>query len=1020
MNKDMKKNIFIPNIFQSEALKEIDKAILENEKTFLIVMPSATGKTYLAAQWFKFQLQKHPKARLLYVCHNQDILSQANDKEFANCLYEFEVPRGYYNSSEKNIGQVTFATVQTLVRNLNKLPSEYFDYIIVDEAHHYRAKSFEKTIKHFSPKVLLGLTATPHRMDGKSILDVFGKIIYNASISKGIKNGLLSKIKYYFVDNDIDFSEIKFKSHGKYDEKDLNKKLCIKEYDDAIIKEYNETVKQKYNKKKTICFCATVEHAYRMEKLFNDNGIKAVSLTGKHYSETGKEITVHDARRKNIINMFKNGDYDIIFVRDLFNEGIDVPDADCIIMLRPTESSRIFTQQIGRGMRIAKGKDYLLTLDFTGNCYRCDINYEVLNDMLELDIEKDIRDRIRRKNDISEIIIQNIGCEVRLSKRKIDIIKDSEEKTITKEKLIENYWNLKNKFPDLTSVMVTKNNGSRFVLSNYVRYFGSWNKFLETIGEIVKHKIRISEEDLIKNYLDLKNKYPNLRPDIITRKNGSRFGISTYHNMFGSWNKFLEKIGEKCRKKISEEDLIKNYWDLKNKYPNLRPDMITRKNGSRFGKTTYIRQFGSWNKFLEKIGEKIEHRNRYSDEDLIKNYWNLKNKYPDLTSDMVTRENGSQFDITTYLRHFGSWNKFLKKIGEKCRKITDEDLIKNYWDLKNKYPNLSLDMVTKKNGSKFHKVTYIKRFGGWNKFLKKIGEKCRKKISEEDLIKNYWDLKNKYPNLTSTMVNRKNGSKFVINTYMRMFGSWKKFLQIINQKSNMEECEKEECRKNIIFIQDYTPKNSLPDQTFDKHNKKYHSSPGIDPDTLSGYEYAGSIEKDDIRYKIIDKIRDGDTILILESPELDALKEIEKQRKNPKKIIIPNNFVFEELATALKYFDTNLNIEVINTSVLQYLVDHSEECFNFLWLDYNGAFSYYTRDLDALFQREIKEMKLILTYNTFDPRKQDDTFYFANVIGYVLKKLRGKNEILLMEDISYRYKKTMFSVGFDIKNLISH
>lgn len=109
--------------------------------------------------------------------------------------------------------------------------------------------------------------------------------------------------------------------------------------------------------------------------------------------------------------------------------------------------------------------------------------------------------------------------------------------------------------------------------------------------------------------------------------------------------------------------------------------------------------------------------------------------------------------------------------------------------------------------------------------------------------------------------------------------------------------------------------------------------------------------------------------------------------------------------------------KVINTSVLQYLANHTGEHLHFLWFDYCGAFSYYIRDLDIVFQREIGEMKLILTYNTFDPRKPDDGYYFANVIGYVLKKLRGKNEILLMEDISQRYKKTMFSVGFDIKNI---
>lgn len=154
---------------------------------------------------------------------------------------------------------------------------------------------------------------------------------------------------------------------------------------------------------------------------------------------------------------------------------------------------------------------------------------------------------------------------------------------------------------------------------------------------------------------------------------------------------------------------------------------------------------------------------------------------------------------------------------------------------------------------------------------------------------------------------------------------------------------------------------------------------------------------------------------MLESPELCALKEIEKQGKSPKKIIIPNHLEFNDLAIALKHYNTNLNIEVINTSALQYLIDHSEEYLNFIWLDYKGAFSYYIRDLDIIFQKPIRDLKLILTYNVFDPKKQDDTYYFTNVISYVLKKLCGKNEILLMEDISQRYKKLMFNIGFDIK-----
>jgi len=322
-------------------------------------------------------------------------------------------------------------------------------------------------------------------------------------------------------------------------------------------------------------------------------------------------------------------------------------------------------------------------------------------------------------------------------------------------------------------------------------------------------------------------------------------------------------------------------------------------------------------------------------------------------------------------------------------------------------------MVTIENGSRFSASAYIKKFGSWNKFLESIGEiKKPEKISKEELIKNYFEMKSKYPNLTCDIVTKKNGSKFDISAYIKIFGSWNRFLESIGepikQRKGMSE---QKLKRNITIISDYTPKNQLPDQMFEKSGSKSR----INTRALSGYRYGGSTNKDSIRHNIIDKIDDGDIVLILESPELGALKEIEKQGKNPNKIIIPNHLEFDEVSVALKGYDTNLNIELINTSALQYVVDHPEEHLNFLWLDYCGSFSYYVRDLETIFQREIRDMKLILTYNVFDPKKQDDSYYFTNVISYVLKKLRGKNEILLMEDVSQRYKKTMFSVGFDIK-----
>src|SRR3972149_11425951 len=164
--------------------------------------------------------------------------------------------------------------------------------------------------------------------------------------------------------------------------------------------------------------------------------------------------------------------------------------------------------------------------------------------------------------------------------------------------------------------------------------------------------------------------------------------------------------------------------------------------------------------------------------------------------------------MSTYLRHFGSWCKFLETIGEKC-KISKEDLIENYWNLKNKYPNLSLDIVTKNNGSKFHKINYIRHFGSWNKFLETIGEKCRENITKEDLIKNYWELKNKYPNLKFGMINRENGSQFSIGTYRRLFGTWNEFLEVANQKTNMDKYKKDICKKKYYYNPRLHPKESI-------------------------------------------------------------------------------------------------------------------------------------------------------------------------------------------------------------------
>ncbi len=873
-----KERILIPNIFQTEALKKLEET---KEKKGIVVLPTGLGKTYMATLWFKKKLKKQPNAKLLFVCHNGDILSQANEKEFQNCLKELDITYGYFNAHEKNVEQCTFATTQTLYRNLNKFKPKDFDYIIVDEAHHYQAKTFKKVANYFKPKFLLGLTATPHRKDGKKIMEVCGNIIYESKTKDAINKNLLSKIVYYCVDNDIDFSDIEWNGY-KYDEKDLNRKICIEEYDNAILKEYSEVAKRKYNKQKTICFCPTVRHAHRMKEVFEENNIKSSVLTG-----TNKDRTVSTSKtlRKKTIEEFKNGDSEIIFVRDLFNEGIDIPNADCVMMLRPTFSHTIFTQQIGRGLRKADGKNNLLVLDFTGNARRCDINFEVLIDMIDVDVKKEV---ISGSDTHSrELIIIKNGNVVRLSKTKLNLFTGK----ITKENLIDS--------------------------------------FLELEKELGK------------------------QPKASDIRARGRYSLFQYNRKFGSWKLFIKSLGRKCHQSrilnFTDEEMIKAYYDVRKKFGR-RPrakDFVLPYPPPRH----YVNRWGSWTAFLDSIGETYI-PDKISKEQITQQFLEYKKTHGRFPTYREMDENKSLCSHATITKHFGSYFKFMKTFRR--RKYRDYDARK-----------ITLDLTTK---------DYMH---------------MKEKLGRVPLLS---ELNNELP--------------YVFDSRLKAwgYGGYQGFLGMMGDSDR---------NKNINIISKYKPKTVV----IPLQKRKPKRGGKIEGWNQTGFKKCDdNSEKARMRSKIIGNIRDGDRVLLLESPELSAIKEIDKQNKKPKEIIIPNHLEFKELAKVLQIHDTKLKITLVNTSVLQYLAD-SEEKLDFLWLDYCGPFTNYARDLDVLFQKNMGNIRLVLTYNLFDPAKEDDSYYFTKVIDYVLKQVSGKCSVELMSDISYRYKKQMYNVGFNLQEL---
>jgi len=815
---------FKPNKLQAEALKCLAET---KSNKGVIVMPTGTGKTFMAVLWAKNILNKEPKAKFLFVCHNSDILAQANEKEFQTGLKKFNIEFGYYNGEHKDKKQITFGTLQTLERNLNKFSPKYFDYIICDECHHAQAKTFKKVLLYFKPKFLLGLTATPHRLDGISIYKIFGEAIYQAETYDGIKSNILSKFKYYDVENDIDFSKIPL-TNGRYKAKDLNKHLCISEYDKAIYDEYIR-YKKKFKFKKTIVFCATCEHAHRMNDVFNSKNIKSIDFIGREFVN---HHWVAQRDRKQKLKDFRDGKYSVIFCRDLFNEGIDIPNADCILFLRPTQSSTIFTQQLGRGLRKAKGKKHLICLDFVGNSNKCELNTSVIGEAIGVDIIKKIEDmKLSKRNKNKEFIICNLGCKVILTPKKLNVLRDILQRSPTskKEAIVKKYLEVKKKYnrtPKLLEVLVNLRQLKSILGLNH------WNDFVRSMGDIPATK------------------------------------------------RTKKEILEVCKKEYYE---IKNRINAPPRTADLSKKVMASINGS----------FGSLNKFRKLIGEQ-----------------EIIGKYQSTNKDQIFTE--------------------IKDV---------------YFDVKRKEGNVhshSPEILK-------YKRAITKFWGTFTKFKKLLGEPISKLTG-----KKFFKLKSK----------RKN-------------------VKFFDTKFKDEPNE-------LIF-----PKTTKKDKNIVRE-KLFREKP-----------FANSKEKSEFRPLILKNVSNGETILLLESPQLKAIKEIEKLGIKPKKIVIPNNVEFRELCKALNNYDTKLNIEVYRASAFQF-IKATRQKFDFMWLDYNGGFIYYQRDLELVLQK-YKDLKLFLTYNIFDLIGGND--YFGKVFDFVLARTEKPR---LYPELTKKYKKMFFNVALKL------
>ncbi|MCT7601607.1 DEAD/DEAH box helicase [Aliarcobacter butzleri] len=353
-NKEFKSfslNQIKTNFMQEKALVKLENLRKKGENKALIIAATGSGKTYLSA----FDVKNFKAKTILFLVHRENILIKAK-QSFENILPQINSFGLYTGNKKEQDKNYLFSTIQTMSSNFLEFSQDFFEYIIIDEAHHVANPSYKKILDYFKPKFLLGLTATSNRMDGNSIYEIFDEnIALDIRLNDALEHNLIVPFHYYGI-NDIQSIDYENVDLTKIDL--LAKLLSVNKRVDFIIDKM-DFYSNSGNKRKVLGFCVSKEHCNFMSEEFNKKGINSITLTSED------SISKREDSIKRLEN--ENDSLEVIFTVDIFNEGIDIPSINMVLFLRPTNSPIVFVQQLGRGLRKYKNKEFLTVLDFIGN-----------------------------------------------------------------------------------------------------------------------------------------------------------------------------------------------------------------------------------------------------------------------------------------------------------------------------------------------------------------------------------------------------------------------------------------------------------------------------------------------------------------------------------------------------------------------------------------------------------------------------------------------------------------------------
>ena len=482
-NKEIHRNIFHTEaadfVYQRYTLLPHQKQILDklrveredrgNYKN-LIVAATGTGKTVISAFDYQEFSRTHSRARILFTAHRDEILRQSLNT-YRSVLQDANFGTlwvGANRPQEANEYEHLFVSISMFNSRFEEffalLDSDFYDYIVIDEVHHSQADSYRKLFDHFQPQLLVGLTATPERMDGKDLRHDFGnRISAEIRLPQALQAGLLTPFQYLCISDDTDLSDDSLWSGQKYNIERLADKLCAKTRAQLIVDALHKYLADEYTCR-ALCFCVNKRHADFMAEQLRLYGFNAQSLT----SDTPAD------ERKQLAKDLREGTLHYLCVVDIFNEGVDIPEVDTVLFLRPTESLTIFLQQLGRGLRLSAGKTELTVLDFvaqTNRKYDFASRFRALTLQPEKNIQKQIKDGFT---------LLPLGCSIVMEKKARQYILDNITSAIYNKNRIVKEINSYATIPTLTQFL--ENNGQDI----RILYQGSncWSSLKRAAGRI--------------------------------------------------------------------------------------------------------------------------------------------------------------------------------------------------------------------------------------------------------------------------------------------------------------------------------------------------------------------------------------------------------------------------------------------------------------------------------------------------------------------------------------------------------